>query len=102
MVRLRTITLLAALLLVLVAIPSAAQDASKRNDRPQETPSPVPQRAADDKKPADPTRYSYEFTQPEFVIRHIVIEHDASGQGKTALWQKDRREALPAWQAPGP
>jgi len=82
MVRLRTITLLAALLLVLVAIPSAAQDANKRNDRPQAASSPAAPRAEENQKSANPTRYSYEFTQPEFVIRHIVIEHDASGHGK--------------------
>jgi hypothetical protein len=71
------------LLLISVLAPVAfAQDANKRNDRPQETRSPAPQRVAEDKKPADPTHYSYEFTQPEFVIRHIVIEHDASGHGK--------------------
>jgi len=82
MVQLRTITLSAALLLVFVAIPSAAQDPNKRNDRPQEAPSPVPQRTEENKKPSDQTRYSYEFTQPEFVIRHIVVQHDASGLGK--------------------
>lgn len=27
-------------------------------------------------------RFSYEFTQPQFYLRHIVIEHDASGRGK--------------------
>ncbi len=82
MVRSGTITLSAAFVLVLVAIPSAAQDASKRNDRPPGTSSPVVPRAGENKKPTDPTRYSYEFAQPEFVIRHIVIEHDASGRGK--------------------
>ena len=30
----------------------------------------------------DSTRFSYEFTQPQFYIRHITIEHDASGRGK--------------------
>ena len=27
-------------------------------------------------------RFSYEFTQPKFYVRHILIEHDASGRGK--------------------
>ncbi len=27
-------------------------------------------------------RFSYEFTQPQFFLRHILIEHDASGRGK--------------------
>jgi hypothetical protein len=43
---------------------------------------PAGQRREDNKKPPDTTRYFYEFTQPEFTVRHIVIEHDATGRGK--------------------
>jgi hypothetical protein len=32
-----------------------------------------------------PTRFSYEFTQPQFYIRHIVIEHDETGRGKISF-----------------
>lgn len=85
MVRLRTIALFVALLLLFVAVPSAAQDATKRNDRPQGTTAPVPKPIESNEKPSDVTRYSYEFTQPEFVIRHIVIEHDATGHGKVTF-----------------
>jgi hypothetical protein len=42
----------------------------------------------EDKKPADTTSYSYEFTQPEFLIRHIVIQHDARGRGKITFQKK--------------
>ena len=54
----------------------------KQNARP-ETPAPNPAAS-----PAVPdaneksTRFSYEFTQPQFYLRHIRIEHDASGRGK--------------------
>lgn len=36
------------------------------------------------KSPFDTTtaRFSYEFTQPEFYIRHILVEHDARGHGR--------------------
>ena len=34
-------------------------------------------------------RYSYEFTQPEFLIRHIVIEHDAAGRGQITFERKN-------------
>ena len=80
---------LAALLILSAALLSFSQDPSqtKRNDRPQE-PGATPQRRQEDKKPPDPTRYSYEFTQPEFVIRHIVIEHDALGRGKITFERK--------------
>jgi hypothetical protein len=39
-------------------------------------------RREENKKPPDATKYSYEFTQPQFFIRHILIEHDATGRGK--------------------
>jgi hypothetical protein len=80
---------LAVLLILSAALLSFSQDPSqtKHNDRPQEQGAP-PQRREENKKPPDPTRYSYEFTQPEFVIRHIVIEHDALGRGKIIFERK--------------
>ena len=53
----------------------------KSNPRQQSSSSPATRRE-ENKKPADATRYSYEFTQPQFYIPRILIEHDASGQGK--------------------
>ena len=62
---------------------SFSQDQTKRNDRPAEaTPTPTPPRRDDNKKPPDAARYSYEFAKAEFLISHIVIEHDAVGHGK--------------------
>ena len=40
------------------------------------------ERREENKKPADATQYSYEFTQPQFYVRHIIIEHNAAGEGK--------------------
>jgi hypothetical protein len=73
--------LLAALLILGAAFLSFSQE-TKRNDRSQEASAPVTQRREDNKKPPDPTRYSYEFAKAEFVISHVVIEHDALGRGK--------------------
>ena len=42
----------------------------------------------DNKTPADTTSYSYEFTQPEFLVRHILIQHDALGRGKITFQKK--------------
>jgi hypothetical protein len=39
-------------------------------------------RREEDKGPADPSQYSYEFNQPAFYIHHILIEHNAHGEGK--------------------
>jgi hypothetical protein len=69
-----------ALLVLLVAFVSFSQQ-NKLNDRPQQ-PVANPQRREDNKKPPDPTRYSYEFTKAEFLVSHILIEHDALGRGK--------------------
>ncbi len=52
----------------------------KQNNRPGH--SPAPTEITDSKAVAVPVTYSYEFSQPEFYVRHIVIEHDASGRGK--------------------
>jgi hypothetical protein len=30
----------------------------------------------------DAVTYTYEFTQPKFYVKHIVLEHDANGRGK--------------------
>lgn len=82
------------LLVLSLAFIALSQD-PKRNDRPQEaaTATPTPQRREDNKKPPDPTRYTYEFAKAEFLISHIVIEHDALGRGKIAF--ERRGESTP-------
>lgn len=79
----------AALILLIAAFSSLPSSAgqTKTNERqqeakPAETPAAPARRREDNKKPPDSTRYSYEFTQPDFVVRHIVITHDAAGRGK--------------------
>jgi hypothetical protein len=84
--------LFAVLVILSAALLSFSQDATKRNDRTQEA-SATPQPRPENKKPPDPTRYSWEFRQPEFTVSHIVIEHDASGRGKITFEQ--RGEATP-------
>jgi hypothetical protein len=85
--------ILAALVILSAAICLAQnQPQTKRNDRPPE-PGATPQPRPENKKPSDPTRYSWEFTKPEFLVSHIVIEHDASGRGKITF--EHRGEAMP-------
>lgn len=69
-------------LLILGAASLSFPQETKRNDRPQEAVKPATPRREDNKKPPDPTRYRYEFAKAEFLISHVVIEHDALGQGK--------------------
>lgn len=79
--------LFSALLILSLAFLSFSQDPTKRNDRPQD-PAGTPPPREDNKKAPDPTRYSYEFRQPEFILSHIVIEHDALGRGKITFERK--------------
>ncbi len=74
----------AALLILGAAIFTFAQDptATKPNARPhQATASPAP--AVENK--TEPVKYTYEFTQPQFVVKHIVLEHDANGRGSVTF-----------------
>ena len=41
------------------------------------------------KSPGRPARYSYEFTQPNFIVSHVLIEHDGSGLGKITFERKN-------------
>jgi hypothetical protein len=72
------------LLILALAASVLAQNQTKRNGRPQGQASPQAnqeQRGEND-RPADPTKYAYEFSQPKFVVSHVVIEHDTLGHGK--------------------
>ena len=71
----------AALVILSAAIFTLAQDtSSKHNTRPEV---PRVQSTAVDKpsKPATSVKYTYEFSQPRFFVKHIVLEHDATGHG---------------------
>jgi hypothetical protein len=70
----------AALLVLSAAISIYAQNAGgKHNSRPQQVTTAAPGANVDGK--TDAVKYSYEFTQPKFYVKHIVIEHDANGRG---------------------
>ena len=81
----------------LVAAPRLAAQ-TKTNERTQEptpaAPAPAAQRREDNKKAPDTTRYCYEFTQPEFYVRHILVEHDATGRGKIRFERKNEETVI--------
>lgn len=45
-------------------------------------------------KAADDVKYSYEFAQPAFDVRHVVIEHDSAGRGRITFERKNQDHAL--------
>ena len=83
-------TVLFVLLIGLFASGSVlAQEATKRNDREQQTGAPAAPQRREEKKQPDATKYSYEFSQKEFIVSHIVIAHDALGRGNITFERKN-------------
>lgn len=78
-------------LLLASAVMGYAQTESKRNDRPQSnsTSTIVP-----DSKESSSARYTWEFSQREFLINHIVVEHDATGHGKVTFTRKGEEQPI--------
>lgn len=77
----------------------------KKNGRPdaesttqQQTPVKKNQNSRPDTDSAKTTKikypYVYEFTQPNFVVSHIVIEHDDKGKGTITFQKKDFGEPM--------
>src|SRR5690606_33080581 len=67
------------------------QDAGKngkRNARPQQAAAEAVKPSADGTGPT----YRYEFSQPNFVVSHILIEHGADGNGTITFDRKDYEE----------
>ena len=73
----------AALLCLSAAISIYAQDPDreKHNARPQQA-VPAPAVGANN---TDAVKYSYEFSQPKFYVKHIRLEHDANGRGSVTF-----------------
>jgi len=70
----------AALLCLSAAISIYAQDPTgeKHNSRPPQS---VPASTVAGTTNTDAVKYSYEFSQPKFYVKHIRLEHDANGRG---------------------
>ncbi len=69
----------AAFVLTAAVFGNAQQPAGNKHNTRPENPVTAGTASANETNPA---RYAYEFTQPEFNVRHILIEHDASGRGQ--------------------
>ena len=70
----------AALIVLSAAISICAQNptGAKHNSRPQQV---ADSSSISDAAKTDAVKYSYEFSQPKFYVKHIVLEHDANGRG---------------------
>ena len=76
-----------AFLIIFAAAFAIAQQSSenKHNTRPETPVAPVA--TSGEKRAA--ASYSYEFTQPDFLVRRILIEHDAEGRGRISFEKKN-------------
>ena len=61
-----------------ICISAQSQSSGKHNTRPQQAAAAATP-VSENKTEA--VKYTYEFSQPKFVIKHIVLEHDANGRG---------------------
>ncbi|HET6975383.1 MAG TPA: hypothetical protein VFI24_03610 [Pyrinomonadaceae bacterium] len=70
----------AALIVLSAAISICAQNpgGTKHNSRPQQV---ADSSSISETATTDAVKYSYEFSQPKFYVKHIVIEHDGNGRG---------------------
>ena len=81
----------AALLILGAAIFTYAQNSgpTKHNTRPAQT---TASSGDITEKKSEAVKYTYEFSQPKFVVKHIVVEHDANGRG-TVKFERLNEEA---------
>src|SRR2546425_1620071 len=84
----------ALIVVLLFAVGARAQNSTKRNDRPRQTSSIGGADKPDARKTTDATRYTWEFAQPNFIIRHIAVEHDAAGRGKVSFARKGEEDSI--------
>ena len=74
----------AALVMLSAAIFTSAQESTstKQNVRPARSATPSSPSSTSAPSPAAQVKFTYEFTQPKFYVKHIVVEHDGAGHGK--------------------
>ena len=76
-------------LLLTFGLSFAAFAQDKRNGRPDAQPSPRADVVKETpKQTSAAVKYTYEFNQPDFVVSHVVLEHDSSGRGNVTFVQR--------------
>jgi hypothetical protein len=77
--------------LCVLSLFAGAPAQEKRNERRPAEPAPSPRVEKDVQAQAPlniTVRYTYEFNQPEFVVSHIVVQHDSTGRGEITFIQR--------------
>ena len=98
-------------LVFVFALAGMAGAQAKRNSRPpgasEPAVSPTPPQPKKNERPAaksiaeTPTKtsakeplYRYEFTQPDFLVSHIVVEHDDTGRGTISFEKRSSKDTI--------
>ena len=98
-------------LVFVFALGGVADAQAKRNSRPAGTAEPLatppPSQPKKNERPAAKSNvetraktsakeplYRYEFTQPDFIVGHVVVEHDDTGRGTIAFEKRSSKETI--------
>lgn len=71
--------------------PDSGNNSSQKPDESQKNPS--KSNALDGNTKMD-FPYKYEFSQPNFIVKHVIIEHDENGKGKITFEKKNAGEPI--------
>lgn len=74
--------------------PVIAAPAGKKNHRDASAQNENPKTNNDVQKAAPKMPYGYEFSQPDFIVNHVVIEHDENGKGTITFEKRQLGEPI--------
>ena len=74
--------------------PVVAAPGGKKNHRDALVQSENPKTNGDAQKAAAKMPYAYEFSQPDFLVNHVLIEHDENGKGTITFEKRQLGEPI--------
>ena len=74
--------------------PVVAAPAGKKNHRDALVQNENPKTNGDAQKAAAKMPYAYEFSQPDFLVNHVLIEHDENGKGTITFEKRQLGEPI--------
>jgi hypothetical protein len=74
--------------------PIVAAPAGKKNHRDALVQNENPKTNSEAQKAAAKMPYGYEFSQPDFLVNHVVIEHDENGKGTITFEKRQLGEPI--------
>jgi len=75
-------------------VPETVSAPPKRNERPSGSTNNPGVAVSKRSTWTEPTAFSYEFSQPNFTLALIRVDHDENGKGKISFTRKDYDEAI--------